>query len=87
MKIICTNCGHSQEIDAAKQLGSIGGKKSRRTITKEQQAAMQAARIKGRPRKIGDGMPSLSEAVGYVRNKLAELNAVVVPDNREVGNE
>lgn len=44
MKITCTNCGHSQEVNAAKQLGSIGGKKSRRTLTTEQSQAMAAAK-------------------------------------------
>ena len=44
MKVICEKCGHEQEVYAAKQLGSIGGKKSKRIITEEQQAKMQAAK-------------------------------------------
>jgi hypothetical protein len=54
MKITCTNCGHTQNVDAAKILGAKGGKKSRRTITPDQQAKMQAARF-GMPRKDKEG--------------------------------
>lgn len=49
MKITCEKCGHEQEIDAPKIMGAVGGKKSRRAITPEQQAKMQEARKKKSP--------------------------------------
>lgn len=44
MKIVCEKCGHEQETNAAAILGASGGKKSKRKITPEQRAKMEAAK-------------------------------------------
>lgn len=44
MQITCNTCGTIQDINPAAIIGANGGKKSKRTITPEQRAVMQAAK-------------------------------------------